>query len=133
MRSLASVLQAASLRNRGFKRPARRPSVGAQDEAPASAFPRQCRGEPVDFPRVQGQKLGTKEADAKVAAAEKKAKEAEKKEAAVGWSLFPSSWGTTQVPEEPMEPEAPEGKKVVKRVLVAVASALIGVALLPFK
>ena len=37
------------------------------------------------------------------------------------------------MPEEPTEPEAPEGKKVVKQVLVAVASALLGVALLPFK
>ena len=57
----------------------------------------------------------------------------EEKEAAGGWSLFPSFWGTAQAPEEPTEPEAPEGKKVVKRVLVAVASALLGVALLPFK
>ena len=74
----------------------------------------------------------TKEADAKVAAAEKKAKEAEKKEAAVGWS-WPGLFGTAQAPEEPAEPEAPEGKKVVKRILLAVASALVGVALLPFK
>ena len=42
-------------------------------------------------------------------------------------------FGTAQAPEEPVEPEAPEGKKVVKRILVAVGSALIGVALLPFK
>ena len=76
----------------------------------------------------------TKEADAKEAAkkaAAKKAKEEEEKEAAAGWS-WPKLFGTAQAPEEPEAPEAPEGKKVVKRILVAVASALVGVALLPF-
>ena len=57
-------------------------------------------------------------------------KEQEEK-AAASWS-WPAIFGTAQAPEEPEAPEAPEGKKVVKRILVAVASALVGVALLPF-
>jgi len=75
----------------------------------------------------------TKEADAKEAAkkaAAKKAKEEEEKEAAAGWSW---PWRAQAPEEEPEAPEAPEGKKVVKRILLAVASALVGVALLPFK